>query len=130
MIYLHRGGQNVGPYSIQQVQQLLGRGETNLAEKVWVADRQDWVVLGEYLSGQGSGLPAPAGPARPVLAATQQPRKNGWGRVGAAGLGCFGLVVLLAILGALIGPPKGSSSSASNVESAYQKSETALVGIG
>jgi hypothetical protein len=71
-IFLHRGGQQTGPFSIDEVRAQLASGAVSAADLAWYEGAADWAPVSS-LPGLGLGVPlAPNPPPRYVPPAVQQ----------------------------------------------------------
>ena len=85
-IYLARNNEQAGPYSLEQVNQMLASGQVLLTDLAWHEGMPEWKPLGDLTHGQmvyqPSGLPfAPQSAPSQTMAATSssgQQNKNAW----------------------------------------------------
>ena len=64
-IFIHKQGQTLGPYSVEEVQSRIARSELSPADLAWQEGTRDWQPL-TSLIGMGrsnAGLPPPIPPA-------------------------------------------------------------------
>lgn len=83
-IYLARNNQQAGPYSLEQVNQMLATGQVSLTDLAWHEGMTEWKVLGELTAGQLVYQP-------PVAAYTPPPApaadvSTAWGNPSAVGV--------------------------------------------
>ena len=62
-IFVHRNGEDQGPYSIEEVNEGLVRNEFSINDKAWHDGLADWIPLENVLGAIGSAKPEP--PAQP-----------------------------------------------------------------
>ena len=69
-IYIHRDGQQFGPYSVEQAREYLAAGSLAATDLAWYEGAADWAPLGQLKEVSLStppppapSAPAPAGPA-------------------------------------------------------------------
>lgn len=80
-IYLARNNEQAGPYSLEQLNQMLTSGQVLLTDLAWHEGMSEWKPLGDLTRGQLLYQPALSPFAKqPVTAATStsQPSNNGW----------------------------------------------------
>ena len=68
-IYLARNNQQAGPYTLEQVNQMLASQQVLLTDLAWHEGMTEWKALGELTQGKLSYEPAgyQSSPAQPVL---------------------------------------------------------------
>jgi uncharacterized protein DUF4339 len=65
--YVHKNGQQLGPYSFGQLQQQLAQGLLSPADAVWQEGTAGWVAVGS-VPGLGAAMPAAAPPGAAPMA--------------------------------------------------------------
>ncbi|SRR6266404_3253934 len=73
--YLHRQGQQLGPYPLETVHQMLRQGGLSATDLVWHEGAPEWMPLSAFLARNPTGttVPAPAAAPRPAPVAAQNP---------------------------------------------------------
>src|SRR5947209_20598472 len=97
-IFIHKQGQTLGPYSVEEVQSRIARSELSPADLAWQEGTRDWQPL-TSLIGMGrsnAGLPPPIPPA-PVRYA------GFWRRVVAVFIDWLALLVPVFAVGFVLG---------------------------
>jgi hypothetical protein len=92
-------GQQAGPFSLEQIRQMLARGEIQPEQPAWRQGMSDWKPLSQLLSVHGGAMPPPlpAG-APPMVKVAPKSRLWLWITLGLAGvLVVLGLVTFLIV---------------------------------
>lgn len=92
-------GQQAGPFSLEQIRQMLARGEIQPEQLAWRPSLPEWKPLSQLLSvNRGSGPPPLPAAAPPVVIAAPKSRLWLWITLGLAGvLVVFGLATFLIV---------------------------------
>jgi uncharacterized RDD family membrane protein YckC len=117
VIYIHKNGMQQGPFSLQEVQEKLNRGEIALGDRAWQEGTKDWGTVAT-LAGIEIGGAVRTGPAAPVPpSSTVPPHVPGgpvaalyagfWKRVGSYIIDLVILVAVMLPLGFLLNPLVG-----------------------
>lgn len=72
-IYLARNNEQAGPYTLEQVNQMLANGQVVLADLAWHEGMTQWQPLGELTGGELSYQPQNAAPFKTAPNLTKQP---------------------------------------------------------
>ncbi|NWK73701.1 RDD family protein [Acinetobacter cumulans] len=72
-IYLARNNQQAGPYTLEQLNQMLSSQQVLLTDLAWHQGMTEWKALGELTQGQLTYQPAGYTPPTPAPTAFQQP---------------------------------------------------------
>jgi len=77
-LYLHHQGQQLGPYPLQTVQEMLRQGDASASDLVWGEGMPEWMPLSAFLAQNPSGTAAPASaaPIQPVPPRNPAPSQN------------------------------------------------------
>lgn len=79
-IYLARNNQQAGPYTLEQLNQMLANQQVLLTDLAWHQGMTEWKALGELTQGkliyQPEGYVAPETPATPVYQAPQNTNES------------------------------------------------------
>lgn len=104
-LFLHLNGQQQGPFSQDQVRQLLVEGGVTAATPAWHDGLADWLTVGEILKPASvpGAPPAFAPPVPPTV--PQKKGMPGWAiALIVAGICFFGLFVVSCLAGIALGP--------------------------
>ena len=74
-IYLARGEERSGPYSVERVRSLLSQGQLDGNELAWHEGRADWIAIREILNNLPSSEKPATVPARKPSVDTEMPRE-------------------------------------------------------
>ena len=96
-IYIERGGATHGPYSLEQVQELLATGALLAVDNAWHEGLAGWMPLGQVVDmAANETVPASAPPATMTTATAQGKKMRMVGLIiGLAGVGCVAGLALL-----------------------------------
>src|SRR5450756_95489 len=57
---IHRGGQQYGPYSVEELRQFVASGNILSSDMAWAQGMPAWVPVSQILGGAPAAAPAPA----------------------------------------------------------------------
>jgi hypothetical protein len=70
---IHRGGQQYGPYSVEELRQFVTSGNILASDMAWAQGMPAWVPVSQILGGAPAPAPAPAAPAPAPAPSYQAP---------------------------------------------------------
>ena len=109
LIHISRNGQQEGPYSIQQIQQMLADGSITASALSWKEGLSQWVPLSQIISSLPTE-PSHSTPPPVPVASVVTTQHTGIGR-----LAYFGILIGITFLSALLQAAVASEPSAAGV---------------
>ncbi len=111
-IFISRNNERHGPYTLEQIQTYLDSGQMQGSDPAWYEGINGWTTLAQVPGIRVPQSTAPPPPYQP--APVQQPAKKTSPVVKGCG-GCLGVIVLLAIIGAIVSPKPDNSGETASV---------------
>ena len=129
-IFLTRNGQKLGPFSVQDVNEMLRTGGATHADQAWYAGLASWVPLSQ-VPGIAPPLPQPP-PAAPLPGPPPTAKRRSKVIAGFA-IGCGSLIFLFVFLPAIVAAFRGARTGAttgSGAPSGAAEAPRDVYGIG
>lgn len=129
-IFLTRNGQKLGPFSVQDVNEMLRTGSATHADQAWYAGLKSWIPLHQV---PGVTPPLPQAPPVQSLPGPSPTAKRRSKVIAGFAIGCGSLIFLFVFLPALIAAFRGARTGATTGSSAANGAAEAsreVYGIG